>query len=72
MLGYPKDELMNLHLYNFFAKPEQAEQINSLLRTDGNVEDIEVELINRNRELLQSIISLSMEMDADDNLYVQE
>jgi len=35
------------------------------------VEDIEVELINRNRELLQSIISLSMEMDADDNLYVQ-
>ena len=35
------------------------------------MEDIEVELINRKNEVLQSILSLSMEMDADDNLYVQ-
>jgi len=71
MLGYSKDELMKLNLNHFFAKAEQSEQINRLLRTEGNVEDIEVELINRNRESLQSILSLSMEMDADDNLYVQ-
>jgi signal transduction histidine kinase len=35
------------------------------------VEDIEVELISRNKETLQAILSLSMEMDADDNLYIQ-
>jgi PAS domain S-box-containing protein len=71
MLGYSGDELMNLNLNHFFANPEQAVAISNLLRTEGNVEDIEVELINRNRESLQSILSLSMEMDADDNLYVQ-
>jgi PAS domain S-box-containing protein len=71
MLGYSHDELMDLNLNHFFAKPEQAEKVNSLLRSEGIVEDIEVELVNRNRELLQSILSLSMEMDADDHLYVQ-
>jgi PAS domain S-box-containing protein len=71
MLGYSREELMDLNLNHFFAKPEQAEKINNLLRIDGNVEDIEIELINRNRDTLQSILSLSMEMDADDNLYIQ-
>jgi PAS domain S-box-containing protein len=71
LLGYSRDELMQLDLYRFFAKPEQAEKIKNLLRIEGNVADIEVELINRNGESLQSILSLSMEMDADDNLYVQ-
>ena len=71
MLGCSRDELMNLNLYHFFANRDQAEQINTLLRTEGNVEDIEVELINCNKESLQSILSLSMEMDADDNLYIQ-
>jgi len=71
LLGYSRDELMQLDLYRFFAKPEQAEKIKNLLRIEGYVADIEVELINRNGESLQSILSLSMEMDADDNLYVQ-
>ncbi len=71
MLGYSKEELMDLNLNHFFARPEQAEKIKNLLRTEGNVEDIELELINRQGESLQSILSLSMEMDADDNLYVQ-
>ncbi|MEJ0082765.1 MAG: histidine kinase dimerization/phospho-acceptor domain-containing protein [Puia sp.] len=35
------------------------------------MEDIEVELISRNNDVLQSVLSLSMEMDAEDNLYVQ-
>ena len=71
MLGYSREELMSMDLNRFFVNPDQARHINSLLRTEGNVEDVEVELINSNREVLQSILSLSMEMDADDNLYVQ-
>src|SRR5664279_6085582 len=71
MLGYTKDELMHLTLNQFFSNPDQALQINNLLRTEGIVEDVEVELINKDRETLQSVLSLSMEMDADDNLYIQ-
>jgi PAS domain S-box-containing protein len=71
MLGYSRDELMSLNLNQFFAQPEQALLINTLLRTEGIVEDIEVEMISRNKEILQSVLSLSMEMDADDNLYIQ-
>jgi PAS domain S-box-containing protein len=71
MLGCSRDELMSLNLNHFFLNQDQAQQINNLLRTEGNVEDVEVELINHNREVLQSILSLSMEMDAEDNLYIQ-
>jgi PAS domain S-box-containing protein len=71
MLGYSREELMSMNLNHFFANPEQALIINNLLRTEGKVEDIEVELISRKKEALQSILSLSMELDADDNLYIQ-
>jgi len=71
MFGYAREELMNMNLLHFFTKPQQAEEIVKLLKSEGNVEDIEVELISRNNDVLQSVLSLSMEMDADDNLYVQ-
>ena len=71
MLGYSKEELMDLNLNSFFANPELAAQVKKMLRTEGIVEDVEVELVNRKKEPLQTILSLSMEMDADDNLYVQ-
>lgn len=71
MLGYSREELMNMNLLHFFTKPQQAGEITKWLRAEGNVEDIEVELINRNQEVWQTVLSLSMEMDADDNLYIQ-
>jgi PAS domain S-box-containing protein len=71
MLGCSKEDLMSLDLNHFFSNPEQALQINEMLRSEGNVEDVEVQLISCHREVLQAILSLSMEMDADDNLYVQ-
>jgi PAS domain S-box-containing protein len=71
MLGYSREELMDLNLNQFFASPEQAMAIQNLLRAEGIVEDVEVALIPRNRETLQVILSLSMEMDAEDNLYIQ-
>jgi PAS domain S-box-containing protein len=71
MLGCSRNELMNLDLNHFVADPDQARVINNLLRTEGNVEDIEVELVNHRRETMLSILSLSMEMDADNNLYIQ-
>jgi PAS domain S-box-containing protein len=71
MLGYSREELMSLNLNQFFARPEQALLVNNLLRTEGIVEDIEVEMISRDKEVVQAVLSLSMEMDADDNLYIQ-
>ena len=49
MLGYSKDELMELTLNQFFASLERAQQITGQLRAEGNVEDLEVELLNRKR-----------------------
>jgi PAS domain S-box-containing protein len=71
MLGYTREELMQKNLLHFFSKPQQAGEIARLLKLEGDVEDIEVELVNGNNEVLQSVLSLSMEMDAEDNLYVQ-
>jgi PAS domain S-box-containing protein len=71
LLGYSRDELLNLSLNGFFANPEQAQEICSILKTEGEVEDVEVVLLNRNKEKLQAILSLSMEMDAEDRMYVQ-
>ncbi|MFI5125072.1 MAG: ATP-binding protein [Chitinophagales bacterium] len=71
LLGSSKDELLKLSLNKFFASPEQANQVNKLLRSEGEVEDTEVELINHNMEKIQAILSLSMEMDESDNLYIQ-
>ena len=71
MFGYSREELLNLRLNQFFANADQAAEINNLLKTEGEVEDVEVELIGRNKGKLQGILSLSMEMDAADNLYIQ-
>jgi len=71
MFGLSREELMNKNLLHFFRNRSQASEITSLLKSEGNVEDIEVELMNANHDVLQSVLSLSMEIDADDNLYVQ-
>jgi PAS domain S-box-containing protein len=71
LLGCPKEELLKLSLNKFIANPEKAKEINNLLRRDGEVEDMEVELVNHNLDRIQVILSLSMEMDESDNLYVQ-
>jgi PAS domain S-box-containing protein len=71
MFGYSREELLDLNLFHFLADPDKTNEIQHLLRTEGIVEDLEVEIINRNREVFQIILSLSMEMDADDNIYIQ-
>jgi PAS domain S-box-containing protein len=71
LLGYAREELLSLSLNQFFANADQAEAINILLKTEGEIEDVEVELISRNKEQIQGILSLSMEMDEADNLYIQ-
>lgn len=71
LLGYPREELLTLSLSQFFAGPEQLAEINDRLKKDGEVEDVGVELVNHNMEKLQTILSLSMEMDESDNLYIQ-
>ncbi len=71
LLGYSREELLNLSLNYFFASPDQVAEISNLLKTEGEVEDVEVELFNHSKEKLQAILSLSMEMDAEDHLYVQ-
>ena len=71
LLGYSKDELLSLSLTKFFSSPEKAAEICRLLKSEGEVEDTEAELISHSMEKIQVTVSLSMEMDESDNLYIQ-
>jgi PAS domain S-box-containing protein len=71
LLGHSKEELLSLSLTKFFSSQEQADEICRLLKSDGEVEDTEAELISHSMEKIQVIVSLSMEIDESDNLYIQ-
>ncbi len=71
MLGYNRQELLNLSLNHFFFSPEQASLVKDLLVRDGQVEDVEVELMTREKEKIQASLSLSMEKDEADQIYLQ-
>ena len=71
MLGYSRSELLNLSLNHFFSTPEHAERVKALLVAEGQVEDIEVELLTRDKDKIQASLSLSMERDESDEIYLQ-
>ena len=71
MLGYSRDELMHLSLYHFLVNQELADGIKERLVEEGNVDDREIELASKDGEKISCIWSLSVERDAESNLYVQ-
>jgi PAS domain S-box-containing protein len=71
MLGYNREELLNLSVNHFFSSPETVEKIKTLLTGSGQVEDMEVELVTREKEKIQAMLSLSMEKDESDLIYLQ-
>jgi PAS domain S-box-containing protein len=71
MLGYTREELLHLSLYHFFEEKEMAEEIRNLLKEAGDVEDKEMELVARGGERIWCTLSISMERDANSNVYTQ-
>jgi signal transduction histidine kinase len=62
---------MRMSLYDLFARKEAAEQLRDRLSQTGEVEDLEVELITRNKERRTCILSISWQVYSSGETYIQ-
>lgn len=65
LFKYGKEELLKMSLYNLFARKEAAQQLRERLSQTGEVEDLEVELLTRNKERRNCILSISFQVYAN-------
>ena len=71
LFKYGKEELMRMSLYNLFARTEAAGQLKDQLALTGEVEDLEVELLTRNKERRNCILSISLQVYANGENNIQ-
>ena len=71
LFKYGKDDLQLLSLYDLFARKETAIQLNERFRKTGEVEDEEVELLTRNKEKKNCILSISRQVQSNGEGYIQ-
>lgn len=71
LLKYERSELLEISLFSLFAKAETVESVHDKLIRTGEVEDEEVELIIRNKERRQCVLSISRESFANGKPYWQ-
>ena len=62
LFKYGKEELLRMSLYNLFARKEAVSQLRERLAQTGEVEDLEVELLTRNKERRNCILSISFQV----------
>jgi PAS domain S-box-containing protein len=71
LLGYNRDELMQMSIYNLFAQKKDMEKFRNLFTLYRQVNDLEVELKTRERENRICIISATVETDNNNEDYMQ-
>jgi len=71
LLGYSRDELMQLSIYNLFAQKKDVEKFRELFTVHKQVNDLEVEMKTKFGENKVCIISASLEMDNNNQEYMQ-
>ncbi|HXO75543.1 MAG TPA: ATP-binding protein [Puia sp.] len=71
LFKYSKEELMDFSLYELFARKEAANALKDKLLHSGEGEEMEVELITRNRERRNCILSISRQPDPSGESYIQ-
>jgi PAS domain S-box-containing protein len=71
LFKYNKEEILRLSLYNLFARKEAAVLLREKLTMIGEVEDLEVELMTRNKERRNCILSISRQAHASGENYIQ-
>lgn len=71
LFKYTKDELMQMSLFDLFARKDAADQLQDRLSLTGEVEDLEVELITRNKERRNCILSISWQVYSSGETYIQ-
>jgi PAS domain S-box-containing protein len=71
LFKYNKEELQTLSVYNLFARKEAAALLKERLQKTGEVEDLEMEMITRNKEKRNCILSISHELYSNGETYLQ-
>jgi PAS domain S-box-containing protein len=71
LFKYSKEEILRLSLYNLFARKDAADQLRDKLTMIGEVEDLEVELLTRNKERRNCILSISRQAYSSGENYIQ-
>jgi PAS domain S-box-containing protein len=70
LFKYSKEELLSRSLYGLFARKEAVFQLKEKLLSGGG-EETEVELLTRNRERRNCILSISRQVDSNGEAYIQ-
>lgn len=71
LLGYSREELMQLSVYNLFTQKKDLDRFRTLFINTRQVNDLEVEMKTRNSETKICIISASLETDNNNEEYMQ-
>ncbi|HTR28795.1 MAG TPA: ATP-binding protein [Puia sp.] len=71
LFKYSKEEILQLSLYDLFARREVALQLKDKLAMAGEVEDLEVDLLTRNKERKNCILSIGRETYPSGEHYIQ-
>jgi two-component system, sporulation sensor kinase E len=71
LFKYGKDDILRLSLYNLFARKEAAEQLRDKLAMISEVDDLEVELLTRNKEKRNCVLSISRQAYPTGEHYIQ-
>src|ERR1700761_3804961 len=71
LFKYNKEEILRFSLYNLFARKEAAELLKEKLTMIGEVEDLEVELLTRNKERRNCILSISRQAYSSGENFIQ-
>lgn len=70
LLGYSEEELTGITLYDLL-QPRAAEKLKLLLETAGEVDDMEVDLVNKQKEEKNCILSSTRIERQDGSQYIQ-
>ncbi|AXY78378.1 hybrid sensor histidine kinase/response regulator [Paraflavitalea soli] len=70
LLGYTAEELSHMTFYNLMLEEQDASRLKELLQT-GEVDDVEIDLLNKNREERTCIFSATIIERPDKTKYVQ-
>lgn len=71
LLGYEKENLLSISLFKLLTNKAHQEKIMTDLFDTGDVDDMEVELLNATGDKKYCILSLSKEADIHGDLYIQ-
>ena len=71
LLGYSKEELLQLSIYDLFFLQKDHDAFNALFNERSEVNDLEIEVLTRQEEHKFCIISVSRERDNNNKDYIQ-